>query len=73
MLSNNGKQAEIKNVHMYVLCSTNGFYDGMKFDSLALAVDKCRQAITKGYTTDIKNLSTGSIIQSHMNDKTLSK
>ena len=38
---------------MYRLSSTNAWYDGMRFDSLAEAVLKQRKASVAGYVCDV--------------------
>jgi len=48
MLTNNGKEAERENVHMYKIASNVRFIDGRKFDNLGEAVRYARERLAKG-------------------------
>jgi hypothetical protein len=48
MLTNNGKDADRENVHMYRITSNVRFINGRKFDNLAEAVRYARERLAKG-------------------------
>jgi hypothetical protein len=62
-LTNNGTTADKLNNsrHMYQLQCNDNWFNGMKFDSLAGAVEKQQKAVSHGKVCDILSISTGKV------------
>jgi hypothetical protein len=65
LISNNGKDAERENIHMYRIVSTNSFIDGRKFDNLAAAKSYADQRIERGdICCDVHRVTDGRCVYS---------